>query len=219
MRSHFNEERMFTYVKGFAMGCKLPETLKALNYARKLHKGQYRKSGEPYIIHPLTMVCQAISLGIENDIILSAILLHDVVEDCNVSVNDLPCNEEVKKTVNLLTYKKPDLYFERDHEGPSIHEVKRDYYDKISESAEASIAKLFDRCHNVSSMAGTFTKQKIQEYIAETETYVLPLIKVTKEEHPEYQNVLFVLKYHIWSVLDAIKGTIQTYSEVIEHES
>ena len=102
VRSHFNEERMFTYVKGFAMGCKLPETLKALNYARKLHKGQYRKSGEPYIIHPLTMVCQAISLGIENDIILSAILLHDVVEDCNVSVNDLPCNEEVKKTVNLL---------------------------------------------------------------------------------------------------------------------
>ena len=112
-----------------------------------------------------------------------------------------------------------DLYFERDHEGPSIHEVKRDYYDKISESAEASIAKLFDRCHNVSSMAGTFTKQTIQEYIAETETYVLPLIKITKEEHPEYQNVLFVLKYHIWSVLDAIKGTIQTYSEVVEHES
>ena len=131
----------------------------------------------------------------------------------NVSVNDLPCNKEVKKTVNLLTYKKPNLYFERDNEGPSINEVKRDYYDKISESAEASIAKLFDRCHNVSSMAGTFTKQKIQEYIAETETYVLPLIKITKENHPEYQNVLFVLKYHIWSVLDAIKGTIETYSE------
>lgn len=219
MKGHFNEERMFTYVKGFVMGCKLPETLKALNYARKLHKGQYRKSGEPYIIHPLTMVCQAISLGIEDDIILSAILLHDVVEDCGVSVNDLPCNEEIKKTVNLLTYRKPDLYLERDNEGPSINDVKRDYYSKISESASASIAKLFDRCHNVSSMAGTFSKEKIKEYIEETESYVLPLIKITKENHPEYQNILFVLKYHIWSVLDAIKGTIQTYSEVVEHES
>lgn len=219
MKSHFNEERMFTYVKGFAMGCKLPETLKALNYARKLHKGQFRKSGEPYIIHPLTMVCQAISLGIENDTILSAILLHDVVEDCNVSVNDLPCNEDIKRTVNLLTYKKPDIYFEKDHEGPTISSVKREYYDKIAESDAASVAKLFDRCHNVSSMAGTFTKKKIQEYITETETYVLPLIKIVKEEHPEYQNVLFVLKYHILSVLDAIKGTIETYSGGENNES
>ena len=68
-------------------------------------------------------------------------------------------------------------------------------------------------------MAGTFSKEKIKEYIEETESYVLPLIKITKENHPEYQNILFVLKYHIWSVLDAIKGTIQTYSEVVEHES
>lgn len=213
MRNHFNEERMFTYAKGFAMGCKLPETLKALNFARKFHKGQFRKSGEPYISHPLTMVSQAIALGIENDIILASILLHDVVEDCGVSVNDLPCCEEVKNAVNLLTYRKPAVYFEKDHEGPTISSVKKDYYDKISASDVASIAKLFDRCHNVSSMAGTFTKEKIQEYISETETYVLPLIRIMKEEHPEYQSVLFVLKYHILSVLDAIKGTIDTYSK------
>lgn len=219
MRSHFNEERMFTYIKGFAMGCKLPETMKALNYARKLHKGQFRKSGEPYIIHPLTMVSQAISLGIENDVLIATILLHDVVEDCGVSVNDLPCSEEVKKAVELLTYRKPAVYFEKDHEGPTLCSVKKDYYDKISTSDIASIAKLFDRCHNVSSMAGTFTKEKIQEYISETETYVLPLIRIMKEEHPEYQSVLFVLKYHIWSVLDAIKGTILTYSEEKQSES
>ena len=109
MKSHFNSDRMFTYVKGFAIikyklnvgdikgKYKLLELIKRYNpesvdivrrayeYADLLHEGQMRQSGEPYIIHPLTMVCQAISLGIEDDIILSAILLHDVVEDTSMS--------------------------------------------------------------------------------------------------------------------------------------
>ena len=49
--------------------------MQALNYARKLHKGQARKSGEPYIIHPLTMACQAVSMGVNDDNIVAAILL------------------------------------------------------------------------------------------------------------------------------------------------
>lgn len=213
MRSHFNEEKMYTYLKGFAMGRGWSETMQALNYARKLHKGQARKSGEAYIIHPLTMACQAVSMGVNDDNIVAAILLHDVVEDCGVSVNDLPVNKEVKEAVNLLTYVKPEKYKERDGEGPSILVVKNNYYDAISKNRIASIAKLFDRCHNVSSMAGVFTKEKLDDYIEETETFVLPLIRKAKEEFPEYQNVLFVLKYHIISVLEAIKGTILTYKE------
>ena len=211
MRSHFNEEKMYTYLKGFAMGRGWSETMQALNYARKLHKGQARKSGEAYIIHPLTMACQAVSMGVNDDNIVAAILLHDVVEDCGVSVNDLPVNKEVKEAVNLLTYVKPEKYKERDGEGPSILVVKNNYYDAISKNRIASIVKLFDRCHNVSSMAGVFTKEKLDDYIEETETFVLPLIRKAKEEFPEYQNVLFVLKYHIISVLEAIKGTIFTY--------
>ena len=213
MRSHFNEEKMYTYLKGFAMGRGWSETMQALNYARKLHKGQARKSGEAYIIHPLTMACQAVSMGVNDDNIVAAILLHDVVEDCGVSVNDLPDNKEVKEAVNLLTYVKPEKYKERDGEGPSILVVKNNYYDAISKNRIASIVKLFDRCHNVSSMAGVFTKEKLDDYMEETETFVLPLIRKAKEEFPEYQNVLFVLKYHIISVLEAIKGTILTYKE------
>ena len=192
---------------------------KAIAFASKKHECQKRKGTDiPYIVHPLEAL--SIASTITNDEnVLAAAVLHDVVEDCGVSVNDLPCSEEVKKAVELLTYRKPAVYFEKDHEGPTLCSVKKDYYDKISTSDIASIAKLFDRCHNVSSMAGTFTKEKIQEYISETETYVLPLIRVMKEEHPEYQSVLFALKYHIWSVLDAIKGTILTYSEGKQNES
>lgn len=212
MKANFNDERMYTYLKGYAMGKGLPETMKALNYARRLHKGQVRKGGEPYIVHPLTMACQAISLGIDDDDIISAILLHDVVEDCGVSINDLPVNNTIKHSVELLSFNKPDKYLEKDGIGPSINVVKTHYYEKIADDRIAIIAKLIDRCHNVSSMAGVFTKEKIKEYIDETELFVIPLIREAKENYPEYQNVLFILKYHIFSVLDAIQSTMQTYN-------
>jgi hypothetical protein len=62
-------------------------------------------------------------------------------------------------------------------------------------------------------MAGVFTKEKIHEYIEETEVFVLPLIRKAKDEYPEFQDALFILKYHIFSVLDAIKGTIITFNK------
>lgn len=218
MQGYFNTEKMFTYLKGFAMGKDMPETLKSLNYARKLHKGQNRKGGEPYIIHPLTMACQAVSMGICKDEVVAATLLHDVVEDCGVSIKDLPCNDRVKGIVLLLTYQKPEHYLEKDGTGNSINVYKEHYYNMISKDADASIVKILDRCNNVSSMAGVFSEEKLLDYIDETKRFVLPLIKSSKEEYPEYQNSLFILKYHIYSVLEAICGTINTFSKELKVE-
>lgn len=207
-----SDEKMYTYLKGFAMGKGLTETLNVLSFARRLHNGQYRKSGEPYIIHPLTMACHAIAMGVVDDSIIATILLHDIVEDCGLSVNDLPVNEEIRVAVGLLSFKKPEKYAERDGEGPRLAKVKSDYYNKISKNNIAVIVKIIDRCHNVSSMAGTFTKEKLNEYIEETNMFVLPLLREAKENFPEYQDNLFVLKYHINSVTSAIQGAIETYS-------
>ncbi|NLM85462.1 MAG: hypothetical protein GX171_02075 [Clostridiales bacterium] len=92
----FDEERMYTFIKGKATALKLAGTLlRALPYAREQHKDQRRegKGAVPYINHPLTMVCHALAMGVKDDDILSAILLHDVVEDCGQKLEDLPCNE------------------------------------------------------------------------------------------------------------------------------
>ena len=204
----FDSAKMFTFLRGYAMGKNWHETIKALNFVRQMHKGQSRKSGEPYIIHPEIMACQAVSLGVDDDEIVASCLYHDVVEDCNVSLNDLPCSKEIKDIVKLLTYVKPDKYMERDGEGPSIEDVKQLYYRCISEHPKASIVKILDRCNNVSSMSGVFSKEKLVSYIDETNKYVMPLIKSTKEQFPEYGNILFVLKYHIVSVLTSIQGVL-----------
>ena len=58
-------------------------------------------------------------------------------------------------------------------------------------------------------MAGTFTTEKLKSYIAETREYVLPLLRRVKYEYPEEANILFVLKYHMTSVVDAIDLTLQ----------
>ena len=70
---------MFTYLRGNLVGSKMNESLRALQYARDMHKDQKRKNGVPYIIHPLSMACYAVALGIEDDNVIATILLHDVV--------------------------------------------------------------------------------------------------------------------------------------------
>ena len=67
------------------------------------------------------------------------------------------------------------------------------------------MVKLIDRCNNVSTMAGCFSREKLVQYIHETEDLVLPLAKVIKDEHPEYSDAAFILKYHIISVIEAVK--------------
>ena len=61
---------------------------KAYIYAEKMHKGQLRKSGEPYIIHPLNVAYTLAHLGLDTQTICAA-LLHDVVEDTEAKYEDI----------------------------------------------------------------------------------------------------------------------------------
>jgi len=66
----------------------LPETTKALELSFEAHKGQIRKSGEPYIVHPILVA--AITAKISNDeMMVQAALLHDVVEDTHYTIEEL----------------------------------------------------------------------------------------------------------------------------------
>ena len=189
----FNEDRMYTYVKTYANAKNLYQTSKVLPYARRLHKGQVRKGKDniPYIYHPLLIACHALSLGLDDDNIISTALLHDVCEDCGVTVDELPVNDTTKEAMALLT-KKRDVN-------------KEEYYQKISQNPIATIVKLLDRCNNVSGMATGFSKEKIVEYIKETEKDVYPLLQRAKNEYPIYSNQIFLIKYHMTSVIEAIK--------------
>ena len=169
------------------------QTLSVLPYVRELHKNQVRKGKDkvPYIYHPLLIACHALALGLDDDNIVSAALLHDVCEDCGIEAAELPVNDVTKEAVILLT-KTEDI-------------DKEQYYQKISQNMIATMVKLLDRCNNVSGMAAAFSKDKLVEYIKETENMVYPLMQKAKNEYPMYSNQIFLIKYHMLSVIEAIK--------------
>lgn len=190
---------MYEFIETYANTNQLTETRKALPFAREKHEGQFRKGlegqHEPYINHPIDMACHAIAMGLSDDRLLAAILLHDVCEDCDVAPKELPVSEEVREAVCLVT--KEEGY------------RKDAYFRQIEDNPIASMVKLIDRCHNVSHMALAFSREKLGTYIAETRNYVLPLLEKVMETWPEYQTQCFLLAYQMNSVLQTVEALLE----------
>lgn len=194
----YNVEKMYTYLRGFLVGAKLEQSLVALQYAREKHKNQVRKNGIPYIVHPLSMSCYAVALGIRDDNIIATILLHDIVEDCAIDVYSLPVNDVIKNAVKYVTVQS----FKTDK---NKIETKRRYFNNLLESKEALICKAIDRYNNLSDMPFALSDDAIGKNAAETDILLLPILKEAKEKWPDLSNTLFVLRTNIRSINDILK--------------
>ena len=77
---------------------------KAYDFASLKHKGQFRKSGEPYVIHPLNVAAILTTIYADYETI-SAGLLHDVLEDCDCTVEEMEeeFGREITKLVQGVT--------------------------------------------------------------------------------------------------------------------
>ena len=193
----YNWEHMKTYVKTTAKNLGLTNTLKAVTFATEAHKGQKRKRSDiPYIYHPLNLACHALSMNITDDAIIAACLLHDVVEDCGVTYNQLPVNDETKELVRLLTCQKTTP--------ENRAEILKEYYGEIAKNPKAALIKCIDRCNNITTMSWALSRERIFRMIKETEEHYPNLIEVLKEE-VEYSNSAWLLKYQIESLLDVYK--------------
>lgn len=193
----YNWEHMKTYVKTTAKALHLSDTLKAVDYAVEAHKDQTRKHSDvPYIYHPLNLACHALSMGIREDEIIAACLLHDVIEDCGRKLEELPVGDEARELVRLMTRVK--------NSAQTREENLTAYYKEIETSPKACLIKCMDRCNNLISMSWGLSRKGIYRMITETEKYYPPLIKVIKEI-PEYNDASWLLKYHMESMLDIYK--------------
>ena len=184
-------------MKTTARNFKLHNALKAIDYAVEAHEGQKRKkSGIPYIYHPLNLACHALSMDIIEDEIIAACMLHDVVEDCGRKLEDLPVNGETKELVMLLTKEETT---EENRE-----KVIGSYYNEIAKNPKAALIKCIDRCNNLTTMSWGLSRDKIYRMIRETEEYYPALLNAVKAT-PEYNSAAWLLKYQIESMLDIYK--------------
>ncbi len=193
----FSPEHMYTYVKARAQAEKLNQTLAALPLMREKHSGQFREgiARVPYAVHPLTLACHALAMGLADDDIVAAALLHDVIEDTGTLPDKLPVSSRVREAVCLVSYST--------YQGDK-KDIKPLYYANIRQNPLASLIKCIDRCNNLACMADGFTKKKMRTYVVETEKYVLPLLDVIKEV-PEYNNAAWLLRYQIITMLETFK--------------
>ena len=124
--------------------------IKAYKYAEEAHRGQFRKSGEPYIIHPLNVAIILTEIYADTESIETA-LLHDTIEDCEVTEEEI--EKEFGSTVLKLlrgVTKLSRIHFSTENE------YLIDYYKKIivgmSEDVRVIIIKLADRLHNLRTL-------------------------------------------------------------------
>ena len=138
---------------------------KAYSFAKLKHEGQFRKSGEPYITHPMEVALILISVYADYETI-SAGLLHDVLEDCDCTPEEME-NEfgpVITKLVKGVT-KLSKINFSTENE------YLVDYYKKIivgmSEDVRVIIIKLADRLHNMRTLwAIPEDRQKVKAHEA-----------------------------------------------------
>ena len=143
----------------------------AYELAREAHKEQRRKSGEPYIIHPIAVariVADELRLG-ANPII--AAFLHDVVEDTTYTIEDIEerFGADVAFLVNVITKKKKQHY----DSSKQIDNYKQ-MLDSIHYDIRALLIKLSDRLHNMRTL-DSMRPDKQMKIAGETDYFYAPL--------------------------------------------
>lgn len=130
---------------------------KAIKFAELKHINQKRKSGEPYIIHPLETALNLINWNSDLNTVVAGIL-HDIIEDTNTSKEEIERNFN-KEVANMVDIVSKVSKFSEKNRGNEIKEIKKngdDYVMKmmlsITEDTRAIIVKLADRLHNMKTI-------------------------------------------------------------------
>ena len=143
--------------------------MRAFRFAAKAHTGQYRRSGQDFVLHPLgaARICAELHL---DDQTLAAALLHDVVEDTDYSVDDLRAEfgEDVARLVEGVT-KLTRIQFQ------SREQAEAENYRKLivamAEDARVILIKLADRLHNLREIEYLGKQKQVQKAKETLEVY------------------------------------------------
>lgn len=145
---------------------------RAWEVAQRAHAGQFRKSGEPYFVHPVHVAHILIDLKLDPPSIVAA-LLHDVVEDTSIKLDTLKTEfgREVAHLVDGVT-KLTRL------EGQTVEEAQASTYRKMfiamADDPRVVLIKLADRLHNMRTL-GSMKPEKQQRISRETLDVYAPL--------------------------------------------
>ncbi|MDR2955759.1 MAG: RelA/SpoT family protein [Prevotella sp.] len=197
---------------------------KAFLFAKEAHRGARRRSGEPYILHPISVariVCGEIGLGSTS---ICSALLHDVVEDTEYTVEDIKVlfGEKIAQIVDGLTKISSGMFGE---DVSAQAENFRKLLLTMSEDIRVILVKIADRLHNMRTL-GAMAPAKQYKIAGETMYIYAPLahrlglfaIKTELEElsfrweNPEEYNKI---KYELQASHGARTNVYQHFAEPV----
>ena len=146
---------------------------KAYQIGKEAHKDQFRKSGEPYIIHPLWVAIILADLEMDKETIVAG-MLHDVVEDTTMTLDEISTEfgEEVALLVDGVT-KLGQLNYSKDKLEAQAENLRKMFL-AMAKDIRVIIVKLADRLHNMRTME-FMTPAKQKEKSRETMDIYAPI--------------------------------------------
>ena len=143
--------------------------IKAYEIARKLHDGQFRKSGEPYIIHPIAVAKILAQFGMDNETVIAG-LLHDSIEDTGYTREQLAedFDEKIADLVEGVT-KLTNISYDSSEAAQA--ENFRKMFLAMSKDIRVLIVKLADRLHNMRTLEYMPTNKRTTKAMETLEIY------------------------------------------------
>lgn len=145
---------------------------RAYDFSEKCHEGQFRHSGEPYFTHPCEVALILCDLGMDDQTICAA-LLHDVIEDTDVSYEELSSSfgEEIAVLVDGVTKLGKIPYSSKEEQ--QVESLRKMFF-AMARDIRVIIIKLADRLHNMRTMK-FIPESKRREKALETMEIYAPL--------------------------------------------
>lgn len=181
--------------------------------AKEAHQGQMRKSGEPYIIHPIAVACivaEEFELGANP---IMAAFLHDVVEDTPYTLDDIKerFGEDVAFLVGVVTKQKKSEY----NQSKQIDNY-RQILASVQFDVRAILIKLADRLHNMRTLE-SMKPDKQMKIAGETDYFYAPLANRLGMYHvkTELENLSFRFRcpreyYFLENLMEKEKAACQS---------
>ncbi|MCF6204962.1 MAG: bifunctional (p)ppGpp synthetase/guanosine-3',5'-bis(diphosphate) 3'-pyrophosphohydrolase [Methylococcaceae bacterium] len=212
--------RLCSVTGGYLDTKQVDNIVRAYHFGASAHSGQMRKSGEPYICHPLSVAITLAEMHMDGNCIIAAIL-HDVIEDTSIDKQGLTdnFNAEVAELVDGVT--KLTKLDNKSHAETQAENVRKMLL-AMAKDLRVIIVKLADRLHNMQTI-GSMPIEKKRRIAKETQEIYVPLANRLSMNSIRHQLEAYCLKaiypqrYHaIDNAVKKARGHRREIVEVIE---